>query len=184
MVGLNFYAPSVRFILPDTDERIFDAFNDDVKRVGVFVNEDFDHILTLSSKYKLDYIQLHGDEDESFCKKISVHLPVIKVFRVDDSFDFSETEEFHSAEMFLFDTKTKKYGGSGKQFDWSILDNYKGQKPFLLSGGIGPGDEESILGINHIKFAGIDINSKFESSPGVKDETLILPFLKQLENKR
>ena len=184
MVGLNFYAPSVRYISPDTDENIFNAFYSDVKRVGVFVNEAYDQILTLSAKYRLDYVQLHGDEEESFCKRIAAHLPVIKVFRVDESFDFSESMGFESADMFLFDTRTKNYGGSGKQFDWSILNNYKGQKRFLLSGGIGPGDEESILKLNHKKFAGIDINSKFESSPGIKDESLILPFLNKMENKR
>ena len=180
MVGLNFYAPSVRYIDPDIDPSVFDVFDENVQRVGVFVREDAETIFDLVAKFKLDYVQLHGDEDPSFCDKIAAQIPVIKVFRIDETFDFSKISDFESAEMYLFDTRTKKFGGSGKQFDWNILDQYSGDKKFLLSGGIGPEDVESIVSINHAQFVGIDINSKFESSPGIKNRDLLLPFLNKL----
>jgi len=145
--------------------------------VGVFVNESATKVFELADKFKLDYIQLHGDEDQIFCSKIAEKISVIKVFRIDEGFDFSLIEKYTSASYFLFDTQTKHYGGSGKKFNWEKLNKYSGKTPFLLSGGIGPNDVDQILAISHPQFVGIDINSKFESSPGIKDKSLVLPFL-------
>lgn len=183
MVGLNFYEPSVRYISENTDSSIFDTFHHSVKRVGVFVNEDQETILEKSRKFKLDYAQLHGDEDDDFCNTLSRQIPIIKVFRIDESFDFRIIDQYTAASYFLFDTQTKNYGGSGKKFDWKVLEQYQGNKPFLLSGGIGPDDHKLITEIDHPQFAGIDINSKFESNPGVKDPNLILPFIDTLRTK-
>ena len=177
MVGLNFYAPSVRYLPDEVNPILFDKFDVDVKRVGVFVNESPLRIFELGNKYKLDYIQLHGDEDEYFCNKIAEQFPVIKVFRIDDNFDFSMIYKYTSASYFLFDTQTRHFGGSGKKFNWEQLNQYSGKVPFLLSGGIGPDDVDQILSISHPQFVGIDINSKFESHPGIKDKTLVLPFI-------
>lgn len=180
MVGLNFYAPSVRYISAEIAPSLFDQFHSGIKRVGVFVNEKIEHILELSQKYNLDYVQLHGDENSTFCKEISKSIPIIKVFRVDDKFDFRSIEHFMMATYFLFDTQTIHYGGSGKKFNWSKLMDYTGTIPFLLSGGIGPDDYIKLAEIDHPQFAGIDINSKFESSPGIKDKNLVLPFLNRI----
>lgn len=183
MVGLNFYKPSIRYLSNDIPPSRFDPFDAKVKRVGVFVNKSQECILTIGKKFKLDYAQLHGDEDPEFCELLSKHIPIIKVFRVDEHFDFSTIKDYNSADFFLFDTQTKNYGGSGKKFDWKKLNQYKGSQPFLLSGGIGPLDINEIMKIHHPQFAGIDINSKFESEPGVKDKNMVLSFLSDLEIK-
>jgi len=180
MVGLNFYQPSIRYVPEEFDPEFFDILPSHIKRVGVFVNERHDNILRLSKKFKLDYAQLHGDENSEFCKKLSEWIPIIKVFRIDDGFEFSSINAFAIATYFLFDTQTKNYGGSGKKFDWNKLKDYRGKIPFLLSGGIGPDSQEQLVKINHSQFVGIDINSKFESEPGIKDKSLILPFLESM----
>ena len=180
MVGLNFYPPSSRYIDPSIPPSRFDKLGDTQLRVGVFVNETIEVIRKLADDYKLDYIQLHGDEDNDFCKAVAKEFKVIKVVRVDEQTDWQSMSDFDFVDYMLFDTATINYGGSGKKFDWSILHRYSGDIPFLLSGGIGPGDAEAVSAIDHPKFVGIDINSKFESSPAEKDENLLLPFLNKV----
>ena len=182
MIGLNFYKPSIRYISEDVPPMLFDVLPNDIKRVGVFVNEDAKKIRSIIKMYNLDYIQLHGDEDYGFCNRIAEVIPIIKVFRIDDSFNFDTVNEFKSAEYFLFDTQTKEYGGSGKKFNWHMLDQYHGDIPFLLSGGIGPDDHESLAQFAHPSFVGIDINSKFESEPGIKDINLLNPFISLIKS--
>ncbi len=183
MVGLNFYRPSSRYIDDDIEINIFDKLGDHIKRVGVFVNEKASAIFEISQRFKLDYVQLHGDEDANFCSKVAEQIPIIKVFRIDETFHFeSSLADYSMATYFLFDTQTKNYGGSGKKFDWEKLKQYSGDIPFLLSGGIGPDDASQILDIDHPKFIGIDINSKFESQPGIKDRNLVLPFVSLLRS--
>ncbi|MDF1698726.1 MAG: phosphoribosylanthranilate isomerase [Saprospiraceae bacterium] len=177
MIGLNFYKPSVRYIPSKFDPTLFDTLPKTMKRVGVFVNESKNRILELTDIYRLDYAQLHGDEDSEFCEALSEKIPIIKVFRITDDFDFKTTVDFGAASYFLFDTKTILYGGSGKKFNWSILSDYQLDIPFLLSGGIGPEDVEQLRTLHHPQFAGVDINSKFESEPGIKDPSLIAPFV-------
>ena len=176
MVGINFYDLSKRFINGVNLGR-----KNHEKRVGVFVNSSIEEILRWKHEYKLDYAQLHGDEDAQFCQRVSGILPVIKVFRVDNQFSWSEVNGFECAEYYLFDTKTKRYGGSGKQFNWAMLHDYPGSTPFLLSGGIGPDDVEAIQSVGHPLMEGIDINSKFEDSPGKKNIELIQKFIKELK---
>jgi Phosphoribosylanthranilate isomerase len=175
MIGINFYQPSVRYIgahnLPVVD---------DVSRVGVFVNASIDEIKDAVHTHALDYIQLHGDEDISFCKSAQMIKPIIKVWRVSDTMDWSQIEEFGFVDMFLFDTQTKKYGGSGKKFNWSLLSEYKDKVPFMLSGGIGPSDAALIKEVDHPMLIGIDINSKFESEPARKNTFQIESFINTL----
>jgi phosphoribosylanthranilate isomerase len=174
MIGLNFYAPSKRYLTMSFIP------NRDIDYVGVFVKSDKEYIHQMTRRFNLKYAQLHGDETPDFCASVGQVLPVIKAFRVDETFDFSETEAFESCEYFLFDTKTADFGGSGKKFDWSKLQNYRGNVPFLLSGGIGPEDAAALLAIRHPMFKGIDINSRFELSPGIKDVEQVFQFLQQL----
>ncbi len=180
MVGLNFYPPSVRYIELSVPPDHFDILPKEIKRVGVFVNESLEEIESLASKFCLDYIQLHGEEDVDFCKSVAAKYKIIKVFRVDEQTDFKNISEFSFAEYYLFDTATKHFGGSGKKFDWSRLDEYQGDIPFLLSGGIGPHDTETVSSYIHPQYKGIDINSKFESSPGIKDNELLFTFMEKL----
>ena len=177
MIGLNFYPLSSRFISA-YDEEAIQAIPNYIKKAGVFVNADATFVKDKIETYGLDYVQLHGDEDFTYCKEISEKCRVIKVFRIDDEFDWSSVDDYSKiAEYFLFDTKTSAFGGSGKKFNWEILDNYKEATPFLLSGGIGPADAMIINTISHPQFAGIDINSKFEIAPAFKSKQLVDTFL-------
>ena len=184
MVGLNFYPPSVRYISKDTSAEHFDLLPKEIKRVGVFVNETRVNIDALAKKFQLNYIQLHGDESVAFCKSVAEKHKIIKVFRVDDQTDFNTISEYAFADYYLFDTATKDFGGSGKKFDWSVLEKYRGEKPFLLSGGIGPLDAEALKVHIHPKFIGIDINSKFESEPAIKDPKLLTTFMNELRDSQ
>ncbi len=178
-VGYNFYPLSSRYL-----EKYTEAYSIVPKvRVGVFVKENIETILSISSQYKLDYVQLHGDEDVITCGKIQTIVPVIKVFRIDVDFDAKMLEDYQDVcTYYLFDTATPLFGGSGHKFDWSVLHKFNINKPFILSGGIRLEDIESIKNINHPYFAGVDINSKFESIPGVKDVEMVCRFATSVKN--
>ncbi|MBK5720423.1 phosphoribosylanthranilate isomerase [Dysgonomonas sp. Marseille-P4677] len=180
-MGMIFYQKSPRYvenlILPDLK-----ILPDYIKRVGVFVNSDIDFILNKVNKYNLDLIQLHGNESPEFCKGLNRMLPIIKAFSIADSSDIDKTKAYDGLQgYFLFDTKTPQYGGSGQKFDWSILETYTGNTPFFLSGGISINDIDEIKKIKHPQFYGLDLNSKFEKEPGLKDITLLQQFIKELE---
>lgn len=180
MLGLNFYKPSSRYV-PLYEEDTISQIPDSIAKVGVFVKEDLDTLKEKVESFGLDYIQLHGDESPAYCESASEIAKVIKVFRVDEDFQFSEISKYEGlVEYFLFDTKTKQFGGSGKQFSWEKLDEYKGTTPFLLSGGIGPNDHEAINQISHKVFVGIDINSQFEVAPVIKSKSQIDTFIQKL----
>lgn len=177
MIGINFYKPSSRYI----GEHKLDVVKSQ-KRVGVFVHSSIDHISESKKIHKLDYAQLHGDEEVDYCQKVKNIIPIIKVFRIENNFDWSETEKYLFADYFLFDTMTEKFGGSGNKFDWSSLNDYKANIPFFLSGGIGPNDAKEILEIDHKYLVGVDINSKFESSPAIKNIPLVKKFITEYKN--
>lgn len=156
----------------------------DKKKVGVFRNAKLDEIIKIHERLQFDYIQLHGDESPEFCNELQKTSEVIKAFSVKDRSTFEIVTKYeNSCAFFLFDTPSKIGGGSGKQFDWSILKYYNGNTSFLLSGGIGPTDVESIRALNHNKYVGIDINSRFEKRPGKKDTALINLFLNELNHE-
>lgn len=183
LMGFIFYPKSPRYAEP-LDSVTLNAIPKTIQKIGVFVNEDIENILTSVYKYKLDGVQLHGAENVDVCKKIKdTGLLVLKAFPVAEAYNFKVTKTYEGAcDYFLFDTKTDAYGGSGVKFDWQMLDEYKGETPFLLSGGIAPDDAEAILKIEHPKFAGIDLNSKFEIEPGLKYVEILRVFLKELGN--
>lgn len=178
MVGLNFYPPSKRYINAGHPTDSFDSLSEDIELVGVFVQEEFDIVTDYINSYQLDYVQLHGGESSLYCKYMKELAGVIKVFSVDSAFDFSVTDEFEGMDYFLFDTKTEDYGGSGKKFSWEKLKEYQGSTPFLLAGGITPADGEEIMKLEHNQFAGVDLNSRFEDSPAIKNIDLIDKFIK------
>ncbi len=162
-----------------------------IKKVGVFVNASINEIISTFEKYKLDVIQLHGDETKEFLLTLNMTLrlkfwdgyEVWKVFKVDDTFDFSETYPFvKKVDKFLFDTKGKNHGGNGETFNWEILKNYKYETPFFLSGGIGMDEVENIKELLkwNLPIYGIDINSKFETAPGFKNIDKIKKFKNEL----
>ena len=177
LMGFIFYEKSKRFFnQPEIN------LNNKVKRVGVFVNENIQEIKNKIKKYKLDYVQLHGEENVNFCHSLQPFVKIIKVFKIDYNFNFKKTEEFEEVcDYFLFDTKSQLHGGSGKKFDWDLLKNYNCKKDFFLSGGIDISDIEEIKKIvNSYPIAGIDINSKFELDNSEKDKEKINLLIKKL----
>lgn len=178
-VGLIFYEKSKRVVDTKALKRIPE--NCVAKRVGVFVNAPIEEIKRKVKTYGLDYVQLHGDETPDFCHKVSQIRPVFKAFQIYDNFNFSNLNNYISRSyMFVFDTASKGYGGSGKKFNWELLAAYNGPVPFLLSGGIGPEDVEAVKGLHHPMLAGVDINSRFETEPGIKDIDKLGSFIKQM----
>jgi phosphoribosylanthranilate isomerase len=166
-MGFIFWQNSKRFF----NEKTIDISNT-IKKVGVFVNQDYDLIINKINQFNLDFVQLHGNESSEFCNKIKAHCKVIKVFNIGKEFDFKKLNLFEKVcDYFLFDTKGDSYGGNGIKFDWKILKKYNSKKPFLLSGGIDIIDFPDVLNIEKLKIPllGIDINSKFETKPGLKD---------------
>jgi phosphoribosylanthranilate isomerase len=159
-----------------------------VKRVGVFVNASVDQIKSLVQQHGLSLVQLHGGESVEVCAAIKdLGVEVIKVFSVDQDFNFDVTKAYKAvSDYFLFDTKGKYYGGNAIKFDWSILEQYDQEKPFFLSGGIGPEDAASIAALPKLNIHALDINSGVEVSPGVKDIkkiTLLQQNFKQILSK-
>ena len=137
------------------------------------------------SIYKLDYIQLHGDESPIYCKELKEKKhKIIKAFQIDNAFDFSLLNKYkENVDYFLFDTKSKGYGGSGKKFNWNILSDYDNKTPFFLSGGINEEDISEIKKIKTLNIEAIDINSCFEISPALKNIPKVSKFIKRVENE-
>ena len=150
-----------------------------VQRVGVFVNASIEQMQHIASEYALHFIQLHGSEEPDLCQKLRrLGLKVIKAFPVATASDLQQTSKYEdSCDLFLFDTKTPGYGGSGQAFNWNLLHEYHGSIPFLLSGGIGFESLPSLITFSHPRLAGYDLNSRFESAAGIKDVALLQNFL-------
>ncbi|MES2873354.1 MAG: phosphoribosylanthranilate isomerase [Bacteroidota bacterium] len=177
-VGLIFYLHSQRFV-GDLHADAAAAVSPTSKKTGVFVNESMDTIADAVIQYDLDAVQLHGEESGEFCRtfrkflhnmQTEKHVEIIKAFGISERFDFAVLDSYEDfVDYYLFDTKTSQHGGSGETFDWSILENYQGKKPYFLSGGLSAENIEAVKEIKDIRLYGIDLNSKFESEPGVKD---------------
>ncbi len=151
-----------------------------VRKVGVFVDASLDAIRQYVEDYQLDIIQLHGQESPETLKALKP-LKLIKAFNIATPEDLQKTVAYEGmADYFLFDTKGKSVGGNGEKFDWSVLDSYQGETPFLLSGGIGSEDAQDIKSFHHPKCIGIDLNSRFETEPGLKDITKLKQFLEAI----
>ena len=152
------------------------------KRVGVFVDADVDDVLRHVADYRLDLVQLHGHESADYIRQLrrsgGASLPIIKAISVSSSEDMTLCSAYMNVvDYFLFDTKSPGVGGSGRQFDWTVLEAYDGSVPFLLSGGIGPDDAVRLNAFRHPLLAGIDLNSRFELRPGFKDTNKLKSFL-------
>lgn len=175
-IGFIFYPNSKRCVHSTTG--LNTAF-----KVGVFVNEFNSSIADRISSEGLDVVQLHGSESPETCAHLKKHAQIIKAFGIDSAFDFGAISIYEPhVNFFLFDTKTVHHGGSGVQFDWSILENYRGITPFFLSGGINPESVESLKAIRHPQFFGIDLNSGFEHQPGDKNCEALKEFIQQIKD--
>ena len=167
-MGFIFYERSKRYV---NDLKIDDLDFGQTKRVGVFVNPDSTDVINKKEKYQLDLIQLHGDEDVNYCKDLNENgLDIMKVFHVDQDFDMSYINVYKPfCKFFMFDTTSEDYGGTGQPFNWSILKEYDNEIPLFLSGGIGLDNINEIDQLSYLNIHAIDVNSKIEMEPGIKD---------------
>ena len=201
-IGFIFYGKSKRFVTNFPEVEIPTS----IKKVGVFVNEPIDTIIETVEENNLDAIQLHGNESPEYCNQLNKmvaernrsdnneeiistplnrQIEILKAFSVDDTFDFTKTEAYQKVcDYLLFDTKGKEYGGNGVKFNWQVLENYNGELPYFLSGGISKGDSQKIMSFlsrqESKKCIGVDINSGFEIEPGLKNIKNIKEFKQNL----
>jgi|TARA_B110000305_G_C19450147_1_gene647404 phosphoribosylanthranilate isomerase len=204
-IGFIFYDKSKRFVAEFPQVCI----DKSIQKVGVFVNETIETVIGIVKKHQLNAVQLHGDESVGYCEELkrivagkrslsgvetsrsesnvivtplNHQLEIIKAFSVNEHFDFSVTKAYEPfCDLFLFDTKGKEYGGNGVKYDWRILENYKGEILFLLSGGISAADADAIKEFGHNKCIGLDLNSGFEDVPGVKNIGKLKTFFKEVK---
>lgn len=176
-LGFIFYPKSPRFI-SEVSSELIKYIPSSIKTTGVFVDEELEIVKAYIFKYNLKAVQLHGKENAEYCEEIKLTgAEVIKAFGLSENFDFTPLSNYMSVvDYFLFDTRTPHHGGSGKVFDWKLLANYKLDKPYFLSGGIDIDHVKTIKEINDPRLYAIDINSKFEFEPGVKDVEKIKEF--------
>lgn len=179
-MGFIFYPRSPRFVAERPS-----YLPQHCKRVGVFVNADPSDILSKAKDFNLDFIQLHGNETPEQCRTLQEQgLHIIRAFQLATPQDVAATSSFAPfCEYFLFDTPTNAFGGSGRSFDWSILQTYQGATPFLLSGGIGPTSLNALKTFHHPLCAGVDLNSRFETKPGWKDAEALHTFISALRTQ-
>ncbi|WP_233525503.1 phosphoribosylanthranilate isomerase [Chitinophaga silvisoli] len=175
--GFIFYEKSPRFVGNKLDARTVRETKG-ILKVGVFVNAPLEQVKQLISSYGLHLVQLHGDEDPAYCAALQSLVPVIRAFRIGVEIDWATLEEFVPVtNYFLFDTAAgKAYGGTGKLFNWDLLNTYPYDHPFFLSGGIGPEQLDDLLAFEHPALFAADVNSKFETAPGVKDMVKVQQF--------
>ncbi|MEO7175867.1 MAG: phosphoribosylanthranilate isomerase [Saprospiraceae bacterium] len=184
LMGFIFYIKSKRFVGKNFSKDAMKLIPERVKKVGVFVNESFENIMAKYETYELDLLQLHGDESVQLCQQLwDKHIPVIKAMPVDDGFEPDLLKAYQPyCSYFLFDTKTAGFGGSGQTFDWRNLEKYKLETPFLLSGGLGIENIEEVLNLEHPMLQAVDLNSRIESKPGLKEREVSMAIIQKIRN--
>lgn len=183
--GFIFYKSSPRYVGEKMQIMDLQNLSTKLKKVGVFVNESRDEIMRKIDDFKLDVVQLHGDETPEFCKQISDHISVIRAFRISEKqadVDWMIKDFEEVCDYYLFDKESKSvYGGSGEKFDWNLLQHAAIGKQFFIGGGISQNDVATLTAFHHPFFYGIDINSRFEISPGIKDIQKVKEFVNDLK---
>ena len=186
LAGFIFYPKSPRFMGNKISPEKMKQIKGRIAKVGVFVNATYDELMRIVEDYRLDMVQMHGDETPKYCEKIADYISVIKAFRLgeNDNVEWMSRPYQDVCDMFMFDTMGAGYGGTGKKFNWDVLKKSMINKPFFLSGGIEPGDEEKLIAFQNEPVAknlfAIDINSKFEITAGVKNMEKVKEFCGKL----
>ncbi|MCW3804380.1 phosphoribosylanthranilate isomerase [Plebeiibacterium marinum] len=183
-MGFIFYGKSPRYIGESYSPDNIYHLSDKVKKTGVFVNASEQEISNAVARFELDAVQLHGNESFELCLMVKqMGVEVIKAFQVDEEFDFSVLRPYTEVcDFYLFDTKTKAFGGSGHKFDWTILSRYDNNKPIFLSGGISKDDVKDIMGLTNLNIYAVDINSRFEIEPALKDVDKVSAFINEIKS--
>jgi phosphoribosylanthranilate isomerase len=185
-IGFVFYEKSPRFAGEDLDQELLLSIPRHIKKVGVFVNSNFDYILKTVRKYGLDWAQLHGNETPEFCRNLRLKgVGIIKAFAIGPDFNFRQLYNFKQhCDFFLFDTQGVRPGGNGKTFDWQLLNQYDNEKPFFLSGGIDLPHLEQLPELSELNLHAIDVNSRFEISPGLKDISKVRTLMERMSEMK
>lgn len=187
LAGFIFYEKSPRYMRNKISPEKMKKIGGRIVKVGVFVNMPYDDLMKTVEDYRLDMVQLHGDESERFCERVANYVTTVKAFRLSDNDPIEwMVRPFHDGcDMYMFDTLGAGYGGTGKKFDWNVLKDASIHKLFFLSGGIEPGDEEKLKNFSKEdaakKMFAIDINSRFEIASGVKDMVKVKSFVEKLK---
>lgn len=181
-IGYIFFRASARYVGDHPDEALFSLPGDTVSRVGVFVNEPILSVRKMIESGWMDLVQLHGSESPEYCKAlVNEGVHVIKAIGPGHLDEMERLEEYYGVvHYFLFDTAGQGSGGTGEKFDWGLLEKYAQPVPFLLSGGIGPGDAPAIRELDHLLLRGVDVNSRFEDAPGRKNIKALKSFIKEI----
>ena len=188
LAGFIFYDKSPRYMRNKITPEKMRKIGGRIAKVGVFVNEDYEKLMKTVEEYRLDMVQLHGDESERFCEKVANYVTTIKAFRLSDNdpIEWMVRPYHEGSDMYMFDTLGSGYGGTGKKFNWTMLKDITINKLFFLSGGIEPGDEDKLKEFSKQpeakKLFAVDINSRFEISSGVKDITKVKKFVETLKS--
>lgn len=186
MMGLIFYEKSPRFVSERPGYLPVSC-----KRVGVFVDQAIEYVLAKTAEFCLEFIQFHGHETPQYIRSFrlsgtaqGLKTGIIKAIHIGSAEDLACTKAYEGlCDYFLFDTKCAGSGGSGRSFNWEFLSSYKGSTPFFLSGGLGPGSAGELQKLVHPLLAGYDLNSRFETQPGLKDKKQLEHFLEQIDNE-
>lgn len=181
-MGFIFFDKSPRYVGNDLDAELLRSFPKTTKKVGVFVNANIDYIVRMVKQYSLDFVQLHGDELPDYCRSLKFKgVNIIKAFAIDDAFNFAKLNNYKPhCDYFLFDTKGTQPGGNGVAFDWRILRRYDNEKAFFLAGGIDLSNVEQVEVLEGLRLHAVDVNSRFEQAPGLKDTAMLQEFVLRL----
>lgn len=182
-IGFIFHPGSKRFV--GQLEATWVARLKGVKKTGVFVNADIDHVKATASQYAFQAIQLHGNESPAYCADLKDnHVEIIKAFGINAHFDWAKLADYEGVtDYYLFDTQSAQHGGTGIRFDWKLLHGYRSDKPFFLSGGIGAENIADALLLGDSRLYALDLNSRFETEPGIKDIVLLKRTLQTINDE-
>lgn len=183
-IGFIFYPPSKRFVGSSLNASWI-ARLEGANKTGVFVNAEADQVNNYIGQFGFQAVQLHGNEDPAYCARLkATGTTIIKAFGIDERFDWGRIGEYeNTVDYYLFDTQSKQHGGTGMRFDWKLLEGYTFEKPFFLSGGIGTENIQDALKIGDKRLYALDLNSKFETAPGIKDIKLLKQTLQTINDE-
>ncbi len=181
-LGFIFYPKSPRYVGKSWNRKIIEQVPQGIERVGVFVNESSQNIKAVCTKYGINTLQLHGSETPLFCQKLKDEgYTVFKAFQIGNDTHLEEMVSYcGKCDYFLYDTKSKDWGGSGEKFNWVKLKEINTLGSFLLSGGITVDDAKTIMKLSFSNLKGVDINSKFETEPALKNVELLSAFITEI----
>lgn len=182
-LGFILYKGSPRYVSMEAAEELVKLISGPISKVGVLVNEPVEEAIGIAQSGIFDLLQLHGNESADYCRKLSFHTGIIKAFQIGNSLPGNLADFQPHVTYFLFDTDSGKFGGSGEKFNHKLLEGYSIEKKYMLSGGISPDDSDYIRSIMAEKIAAIDLNSRFEVSPGIKNIKLLKEFIGKIRRQ-